>query len=128
MIADEAMDQLVEEFSGLEEAISGNINDFDCEYASGVLTLKLGPHGTYVINKQPPNKQIWLSSPQRFASSIEKTSAEYCEYLRSGPKRFDFDHEQKSWYSARDGTTLDGLLTQELSQLLKFGVKISISY
>lgn len=31
---------------------------------SGVLTLKLPDgHGTYVINKQPPNKQIWLSSP-----------------------------------------------------------------
>lgn len=33
---------------------------------SGVLTLKLGDKGTYVINKQPPNKQIWLSSPFRF--------------------------------------------------------------
>jgi frataxin len=32
---------------------------------SGVLTLKLGANGTYVINKQPPNKQIWLSSPRR---------------------------------------------------------------
>jgi frataxin len=33
---------------------------------SGVLTLNLGTHGTYVINKQPPNKQIWLSSPVRW--------------------------------------------------------------
>lgn len=32
---------------------------------SGVLTLALGDNGTYVINKQPPNKQIWLSSPRR---------------------------------------------------------------
>lgn len=32
---------------------------------SGVLTLDLGDKGTYVINKQPPNKQIWLSSPSR---------------------------------------------------------------
>lgn len=31
---------------------------------SGVLTLNLGEkNGTYVVNKQPPNKQIWLSSP-----------------------------------------------------------------
>ena len=29
----------------------------------GVLTLNLGSHGTYVINKQAPNKQIWVSSP-----------------------------------------------------------------
>lgn len=34
---------------------------------SGVLTLILDDKGTYVINKQPPNKQIWLSSPFRCA-------------------------------------------------------------
>lgn len=34
---------------------------------SGVLTIKVGgDHGTYVINKQTPNKQIWLSSPTRW--------------------------------------------------------------
>ncbi|KAG8820413.1 Mitochondrial chaperone Frataxin [Serendipita sp. 399] len=38
---------------------------YEVEYSSGVLTLKLGEKGTYVINKQPPNKQIWLSSPTR---------------------------------------------------------------
>lgn len=31
-----------------------------------VLTLKLGSLGTYVINKQTPNRQIWLSSPVRY--------------------------------------------------------------
>ena len=31
--------------------------------SQGVLTLNLGSHGTYVINKQAPNKQIWMSSP-----------------------------------------------------------------
>ena len=31
----------------------------------GVLTLKLGKLGTYVINKQAPNHQIWMSSPVR---------------------------------------------------------------
>jgi len=36
---------------------------FRCQ--SGVLTLILADKGTYVINKQPPNKQIWLSSPYR---------------------------------------------------------------
>lgn len=30
-----------------------------------VLTLKLGELGTYVLNKQTPNRQIWLSSPVR---------------------------------------------------------------
>ena len=29
----------------------------------GVLTVRLGDFGTYVINKQTPNRQIWMSSP-----------------------------------------------------------------
>ena len=33
----------------------------------GVLTVKLGAHGTYVYNKQTPNRQIWMSSPIRCA-------------------------------------------------------------
>jgi frataxin-like iron-binding protein CyaY len=33
---------------------------------SGVLTLSLGAgRGTYVLNKQAPNRQLWLSSPVR---------------------------------------------------------------
>lgn len=40
--------------------------DADVEYATGVLTLRLGDgRGTYVLNKQAPNKQIWVSSPVR---------------------------------------------------------------
>ena len=35
-------------------------------FQSGVLTVKISDSwGTYVINKQTPNKQIWLSSPIR---------------------------------------------------------------
>ena len=63
--------------------------DFDMEYSvtsrsvmslsccspscaqSGVLTIKLGPKGTYVINKQTPNRQMWLSSPLRHADIAE---------------------------------------------------------
>jgi frataxin len=30
------------------------------------MTISVGEDGTYVINKQPPNHQIWLSSPVRY--------------------------------------------------------------
>ncbi|XP_038703289.1 frataxin, mitochondrial-like isoform X3 [Tripterygium wilfordii] len=39
------------------------IDGFDIDYGSDVLTVKLGALGTYVLNKQTPNRQIWLSSP-----------------------------------------------------------------
>ena len=38
--------------------------EVECEYSDGVLTISLGAQrGTYVLNKQAPNKQIWWSSP-----------------------------------------------------------------
>jgi frataxin len=56
-----------------------------------------------VINKQPPNKQIWLSSPI------------------SGPKRYDYvyveDKKQgikvASWIYLRDLSSLHDLLAEE---------------
>ncbi|RPA81967.1 Frataxin, partial [Ascobolus immersus RN42] len=79
----------------LEEMIE-KVPEADVEYSSGVLTLVWPKNGTYVINKQPPNKQIWLSSPL------------------SGPKRYDYEPETGKWVYLRDGSTLDGLLKTEL--------------
>jgi frataxin len=80
-LSDAVMDELLESLESLLDE-HGN-PDYEVEYhvsghrvlsawqltgvleQSGVLTLRLGEKGTYVINKQPPNKQIWLSSPFR---------------------------------------------------------------
>jgi frataxin len=62
--------------------------------ASGVLTLKLPPHGTWVINKQSATQQIWWSSPL------------------SGPKRFEFS--DGAWWSTKDGLNMTSQLAQEL--------------
>ncbi|KAI1002028.1 hypothetical protein K3495_g6169 [Podosphaera aphanis] len=78
----------------------------DVEFSAGVLTLKFPPNGTYVLNKQPPNKQIWLSSPI------------------TGPKRYDYvitnktqsgpeENERGEWIYLRDGSTLSKLLKEE---------------
>lgn len=78
---------------------------------AGVLTLDFPPIGTYVLNKQPPNKQIWLSSPL------------------SGPKRYDWvlageGQQEKEgggtgqWVYARDGSTLGELMRKEVGVIL----------
>jgi frataxin len=88
------------------------------------MTLKLGEKGTYVINKQPPNKQIWLSSPFRYILLFL-----HCTDLKhriSGPKRYDYDSERKIWYYTRDGQQLDDLLSEELSVALERDVKIQL--
>lgn len=74
---------------------------------AGVLNVTFPAIGTYVINKQPPNKQIWLSSPL------------------SGPKRYDYvvfgegqnqkeDTAVGDWVYLRDGSTMNDLFAAEL--------------
>ena len=43
---------------------------FFLTFQNQVLTLRLGDLGTYVVNKQTPNRQIWLSSPVRYYNAI----------------------------------------------------------
>ncbi|KAL3799236.1 hypothetical protein HJC23_012961 [Cyclotella cryptica] len=55
----------------------------EVNYASGVLTIYLPPHGTWVINKQTPNEQLWWSSPI------------------SGPRRYEYIEGRKRWVYTR---------------------------
>ncbi len=70
---------------------------------SGVITLDLGQRGTYVINKQPPNKQIWFSS-------------------------LDFDSATSQWVDSRNGELLETLLNGELSPSLGVECGIDLKY
>ncbi|KAK6918941.1 Frataxin/CyaY [Dillenia turbinata] len=70
-----------------------------------VLTLKLGSLGTYVLNKQTPNRQLWLSSPV------------------SGPSRFDWDHNAQAWIYRRTRANLVEVLESELEKLCVIIIK-----
>jgi len=90
-IANETLESLTERFDDLIEELADakklSISQSDVEYSSGVLNLKLGgSHGTYVLNMQKPNRQIWLSSPV------------------SGPKRFDLVVETRTRTGTGTGT------------------------
>ncbi|KAK0473196.1 hypothetical protein IW261DRAFT_1569962 [Armillaria novae-zelandiae] len=99
-VSDHAMEALLDQLENLLDSEAQSNPDYEVEYSSGVLTLKLGEHGTYVINKQPPNKQIWLSSPQ------------------SGPKRYDYSEFDSKWWYWRDEKTMSDLLNEELQVIL----------
>ncbi|XP_043581473.1 frataxin homolog, mitochondrial [Bombus pyrosoma] len=98
-ISDETLDSLTEYFDELIEQ-AAHLSDADVSYGDGVLTVKFGKsHGTYVINRQTPNKQIWLSSPT------------------SGPKRYDFINGR--WIYKHDGKTLHELLNNEIAAIIR---------
>ncbi|PWA02800.1 hypothetical protein BB558_001052 [Smittium angustum] len=72
----------------------------------GVLNINLGPNKVYVLNQQPPNRQIWLSSPI------------------SGPKRFEYDSETKLWISTKNEGSLIQMLNKELTDILHVKIEI----
>ena len=94
----------------------------EVNYASGVLTIYLPPHGTYVINKQTPNQQIWWSSPM------------------SGPRRYEYDEKRKRWVNSRvvdvssaedvgdvsysEEDTLGGILNKEFKELFNHSLDL----
>uniref|UniRef100_A0A3Q4AD03 Frataxin, mitochondrial n=1 Tax=Mola mola TaxID=94237 RepID=A0A3Q4AD03_MOLML len=88
-VTEETLDALAEYFEGLsDDAFTGA--DYDVSFSNGVLTVKIGgDHGTYVINKQTPNRQI------------------------CGPKRYDWTGTH--WVYSHDGVSLHQLLAKEFS-------------
>ena len=91
---------LGELYGKLEEIVEeASLPEADLEYSQGVLTLELGgKRGTYVINKQSPNRQLWMSSPI------------------SGPVRYDW--HDGVWQYKRDCHTMHSRLQTELQKLL----------
>eukprot|EP00041_Stephanoeca_diplocostata_P028488 m.809461 g.809461 ORF g.809461 m.809461 type:complete len:202 (+) comp23383_c1_seq16:311-916(+) len=98
-IADETLEQLSDELNDIADSHPQGY-EFDVDFGDAVLTVDLADHGTYVINKQTPNQQIWLSSPT------------------SGPKRYDFDMSTNTWVYSHDNVTLHARLSTELSAAL----------
>ncbi|XP_074055562.1 frataxin, mitochondrial [Macrotis lagotis] len=104
-LAEETLDSLAYFFEDLGDK-PYTPKDYDVSFGTGVLTVKLGEDlGTYVINKQTPNRQIWLSSPS------------------SGPKRYDWTG--KNWVYVHDGMSLHELLEKEFSKALKTQLDMS---
>jgi frataxin len=104
-VADETLEDIQD---AVEEALEGKgIPEFEVNYASGVLTLAMPPHGTWVLNKQTPNQQIWWSSPV------------------SGPRRYEY--EDGEWVFTRDDShsmTLAQALQEELQEIYQVDLNL----
>ena len=96
-----------------------NDDEFETVYASGVLNMTFPPHGTWVLNKQTPNRQIWWSSPI------------------SGPRRYEYDENISEWMYTRanneddnnnndnnttTGETLSNAIKDEIRQI--YGIEL----
>ncbi len=85
---------------------------FEINYASGVLTISLPPHGTWVLNKQTPNEQIWWSSPISGPRRFEYYSSSSC-----GGGDNDNGSNGKWVWTKDENVTLGQALKSEIVQL-----------
>jgi len=81
--------------------------DIDLSLESGVLTIDCGKKGVFVLNKQAPNKQIWLASPI------------------SGPLRYNFC--STGWTNTRDGHDIRTRLKTELESIFGGGLSLNVT-
>ncbi|CAA2994326.1 frataxin, mitochondrial [Olea europaea subsp. europaea] len=105
MLANSTIHDLLEKLEEYGDSVE--IDGFDVDNGNEVLTLKLGNLGTCVINKQKPNRQIWMSSPL------------------SGPSRFDWDQNTQAWIYRRTKRNLIKVLETELEQLRGKSINLS---
>ncbi|KAI8007321.1 hypothetical protein LOK49_LG07G02353 [Camellia lanceoleosa] len=104
-LADSTIHDLLEKLEEYGDSV--DIDGFDIDYGNQVLTVKLGTLGTYVLNKQTPNRQIWLSSPV------------------SGSSRFDWDQDARTWVYRRTKANLVEVSKNELEHLCGQPINLS---
>lgn len=101
-VSEGSLNSLLEKMESKENILPAT---FDAEYSQGVLTLKFDPKTVYVLNKQPPNEQIWLSSPF------------------SGPRRFEWNSTDETWRDVRNSEIeLNEFLRREFKENFKFNL------
>lgn len=89
----------------LSSVIDNSDAEVDIELSDGVLTLNMGDVGTFVISRQTPSRQLWLSSPL------------------SGPWHYTYDHIHKEWLCTKEGPKFFERMEEELSQVLNEQIK-----
>ena len=96
-IAENTFDVILDYLNALDMSEDPLLADCDISYSMGVMNIKLGGSmGTWVLNKQTPNRQIWWSSPI------------------SGPRRYELIDESSATISAmKDGEMEDIALVNQ---------------
>lgn len=112
-VADETLGAIQDAMEELFEEISSDGDELEVNFASGVLTIALPPHGTWVINKQTPNRQLWWSSPI------------------SGPRRYEYDNGQWVFTKSMDEdglakSTLTDALREEIQELYNVNLSFDV--
>ncbi|RNF10149.1 frataxin-like, mitochondrial precursor [Trypanosoma rangeli] len=110
-----AADLFLDHVDNVLEAVDSNGIE-EVQLAGGVLSIETGAHGTFVLNKQAPNVQLWLSSPL-------SGPHHYDMVLSEGDRKVEKVHDVQ-WLADSDGHSLKEKLERELTETLGVEVKL----
>lgn len=91
----------------IEAVAEASDKDTDVDFGDSVLKIKVDSVGTFVLNKQPPSREVWYSSPL------------------SGPAHYVYD-AQRGWYSKRDGHRLLDRVHEEFSKVFETEFRVKM--
>lgn len=81
----------------IEASVDAADADIDSERNGGVLTLTFANGSKVIVNRQTPNREIWVAA-------------------KSGGFHFRFDHARDIWVNTRSAETLGENLTRVTSE------------
>lgn len=125
-VSEKTLQYLFDAIDAALEDTGSSKQTFDATLADGVLTLALGPEiGTFVINKQPPNLQLWLSSPLSGPRRFDYVRYKACQ--NDADRGVDAEACFDGWICHRDKKTrLVGLLSEELSRTFNRKIDLTV--
>jgi CyaY protein len=93
--------------SSIELAMDDVDADIDAELNGGILTLTFANGSKVIVNRQTPNREIWVAA-------------------KSGGFHFRFDRGANAWVNTRGGETLATLLTRVVSEQAASAICITV--
>lgn len=90
--------------AAIECALEADADGVDADINAGILTLDFADHSKVIVNRQTPNREIWVAA-------------------KSGGYHFFFDGA--SWRDSRSGESLESLVSRVIS--MQGGVAPSIT-
>jgi CyaY protein len=95
----------------VEGAMDDTESDIDAELNGGILSLTFENGSKIIINRQTPNREIWV------AAKSGGFHFRYEEHAANGDQRMNSSQQQlASWHNTRTGESLAELLTRVVTE------------
>jgi CyaY protein len=99
----------------VEAAMDNTESDIDAELNGGILTLTFENGSKIIVNRQAPNREIWVAAKSggfhfRYDMRYEKNTSDSSQQANTAQQKLT------SWHNTRTGELLSDLLTRVVSE------------